>query len=163
MKLQKLYFSLELTQISFTFFQCDVTATPIQNHFQQKIDRAPLDHDGEENNYHAPNFIARLAQYFLPHAALWSGLMLGIFCKFCFKSVVIYKININNIFNVIVVFFYVLIIFTGDIGRHGTGPAYQHFSKIHKEVSQSNKQVNTVQIFLTFCLSIAAILNNDVP
>ena len=94
MKLQKLYFSLELTQISFTFFQCDVTATPIQNHFQQKIDRAPLDHDGEENNYHAPNFIARLAQYFLPHAALWSGLMLGIFCKFCFKSVVIYKNNI---------------------------------------------------------------------
>ncbi|KAF4097933.1 hypothetical protein G5714_021941 [Onychostoma macrolepis] len=30
-----------------------------------------------------------------------------------------------------------------DIGRHGTGSAYQHFSKIYKEVSQSNKQVTT--------------------
>ncbi|KAA0724026.1 hypothetical protein E1301_Tti019927 [Triplophysa tibetana] len=85
-------------------YKNDVGTTPLESHFQQVIERAPLDHDGEENNYHAPTFIARLAKHFLPHATLWSGLMLG------------------------------------DIGRHGTGSAYQHFSKIYKEVSQSNKQ-----------------------
>lgn len=55
--------------------------TPLESHFQQVIERAPLDLDGEDNNYHAPTFIARLAKYFLPHATLWSGLMLGRFSK----------------------------------------------------------------------------------
>jgi len=32
------------------YFQNDVATTPLQSHFQQVIERAPLDHDGEENN-----------------------------------------------------------------------------------------------------------------
>ncbi|XP_026118826.1 uncharacterized protein LOC113098063 [Carassius auratus] len=52
-------------------YKNDVGTTALESHFQQVIERAPLDLDGEDNNYHAPAFIARLAKYFLPHATLW--------------------------------------------------------------------------------------------
>lgn len=60
-------------------FQHDVGTTPLMNHFQGIINGALLDLDGECNIYYAPAFISSLAKYFLPHATLWSGIMLGRF------------------------------------------------------------------------------------
>ncbi|KAI2646856.1 Inactive ubiquitin carboxyl-terminal hydrolase 50 [Labeo rohita] len=54
--------------------------------------------------FYTPKFIVSLAKYFLPHAILWSGMMLG------------------------------------DLGRHGTSPAYQNLSKFYDKVKQSKKQ-----------------------
>ncbi|XP_020557716.1 uncharacterized protein LOC105353816 isoform X2 [Oryzias latipes] len=81
-----------------------VGSAPLKSHFQEIIQRAPLDHCGVCNIYYAPGFIPSLEKYFLPHATLWSGLMLG------------------------------------DLGRHGTGPAYTNLSKRYNEVSQTRKQ-----------------------
>lgn len=69
--------------------------TALERHFQQVIERAPLDLNGEENNYHAPAFIARLAKYFLPHATLWSGLMLGRFYESFLKLLLMITIYIS--------------------------------------------------------------------
>ncbi|KAG7455576.1 hypothetical protein JOB18_039481 [Solea senegalensis] len=43
-----------------------------------KIRKRPLMYkDGEQNAYFCPNFIPNIQKYFLPQAALWSGLLLG--------------------------------------------------------------------------------------
>lgn len=60
-------------------FQHDVGTTQIMDHFRTTINSAPLDLDGDSNTYYTPTFISRLAKYFLPHAILWSGMMLGRF------------------------------------------------------------------------------------
>ncbi|CAB1439446.1 unnamed protein product [Pleuronectes platessa] len=57
--------------------ELDVGTAPLMSHFQEIIDQAPLDLTGEVNTYQAPNFVPCLAKHFLPHATLWSGLMLG--------------------------------------------------------------------------------------
>lgn len=57
--------------------QNDVGSTPLQRHFQHISSNASLDVDTDPNPYYSPTFIPALAKYFLPHAALWSGMMLG--------------------------------------------------------------------------------------
>ncbi|XP_073705879.1 uncharacterized protein [Garra rufa] len=85
-------------------YKHDVGNIPIMEHFRTTINSAPLDLDGDPNIYYTPEFIGSLAKYFLPHAVLWSGLMLG------------------------------------DLGRHGTSPAYQNLSKVYSKVKQSKEQ-----------------------
>lgn len=68
-------------------FQNDMEMTPLQTQFQNFIDTAPLDLHGEGNKYHAPTFIFSLAKYFLPHATLWSGLMLGMLRAGCISVI----------------------------------------------------------------------------
>ncbi|XP_058610231.1 uncharacterized protein LOC131526126 [Onychostoma macrolepis] len=47
------------------------------DHFRTTMKSAPLDLNGDTNTYCTPTFISRLTKYFLPHAVLWSGMMLG--------------------------------------------------------------------------------------
>lgn len=96
--------SINVDKIIAEDFQHDVPTTPLTRHFQEIIGSAVLDLDGQGNIFYAPAFISSLAKYALPHATLWSGMMLG------------------------------------DLGRHGTGPVYQHLSKLYNKVRQSKKQ-----------------------
>ncbi|KAF4110743.1 hypothetical protein G5714_007774 [Onychostoma macrolepis] len=47
------------------------------DHFRTTMKSAPLDLNGDSNTYCTPTFISCLTKYFLPHAVLWSGMMLG--------------------------------------------------------------------------------------
>ncbi|XP_034449678.1 uncharacterized protein LOC117766380 [Hippoglossus hippoglossus] len=62
-------------------FVNDVGPTTFQPHFEEVIQRAELEKDGDPNVYFSPTFsptfIPTLLKYFLPQAALWSGLLLG--------------------------------------------------------------------------------------
>lgn len=51
--------------------------TPFQRHFELLIAEAPVHDKGEQNEYHSATFMPSLVKYFLPHAPLWSSLMLG--------------------------------------------------------------------------------------
>ncbi|XP_039465452.1 uncharacterized protein LOC120438914 [Oreochromis aureus] len=85
-------------------YKTDVQNAPLKTHFQEIVDNATLDCEGERNIFHAPKFVAGLVNHLLPHATLWSSMMLG------------------------------------DLGRHGTGPAYQQLSKLYGDIQQSKKQ-----------------------
>ncbi|XP_026041873.1 uncharacterized protein LOC113032941 [Astatotilapia calliptera] len=85
-------------------YKTDVQNAPLKTHFQAIVDNATLDCEGERNIFHAPKFIAGLVNHLLPHATLWSSMMLG------------------------------------DLGRHGTGPAYQRLSKLYDDIQQSKNQ-----------------------
>ncbi|XP_032365949.1 uncharacterized protein LOC116684162 [Etheostoma spectabile] len=54
-----------------------VGPTPFQHHFEDVIKREELEKEGDSNVYFSPTFIPTLLKYFLPQAALWSGLLLG--------------------------------------------------------------------------------------
>ena len=69
------------------FFQNDVGPTPFQRHFDKVIHNAVLDQNGEPNVYFCPTFVPSIERYFLPHAALWSSLMLGEFIVFIFSPI----------------------------------------------------------------------------
>ncbi len=83
-----MYINISLYKIENISFQNDVGTTALESHFQQVIERAPL------ALAHAPAFIARLAKYFLPHATLWSGLMLGRFYESFLKLLLMITIYI---------------------------------------------------------------------
>ncbi|XP_073719390.1 uncharacterized protein [Misgurnus anguillicaudatus] len=51
--------------------------TPFHRHFSEVIDTAPLDKKGDPKVYFSETFISSLAAYFLPHAGLWTSMMLG--------------------------------------------------------------------------------------
>nr|XP_055052042.1 uncharacterized protein LOC129437773 isoform X2 [Misgurnus anguillicaudatus] len=51
--------------------------TPFHRHFIEVIDTAPLDKKGDPKVYFSETFISSLAAYFLPHAGLWTSMMLG--------------------------------------------------------------------------------------
>ncbi|KAG9281931.1 hypothetical protein AMEX_G509, partial [Astyanax mexicanus] len=51
--------------------------TPFRRHFRTVIESAPLDLEGPPNEYYSKTFINSLATNFLPHAALWTSMMLG--------------------------------------------------------------------------------------
>ncbi|XP_049324594.1 uncharacterized protein LOC125784832 isoform X1 [Astyanax mexicanus] len=56
----------------------DITfQTPFRRHFRTVIESAPLDLEGPPNEYYSKTFINSLATNFLPHAALWTSMMLG--------------------------------------------------------------------------------------
>ncbi|XP_024121040.1 uncharacterized protein LOC112142033 isoform X2 [Oryzias melastigma] len=55
----------------------DIFLEPFHVHFQNIIQNAPLDQEGEANVYHCPDYMAKLLRHFLPYAALWSGMLLG--------------------------------------------------------------------------------------
>ncbi|KAK9535814.1 hypothetical protein VZT92_008171 [Zoarces viviparus] len=65
-------FDVEEKDIIAEDYKHDVGTTPIHKHFNGIIDD-----QGEANICHPPKFISNLAKYFLPHALLWSGVMLG--------------------------------------------------------------------------------------
>ena len=46
-------------------------------HFEKVIETEECDQEGDSNIYFCPTFIPTLMKYFLPQAALWSGLLLG--------------------------------------------------------------------------------------
>ncbi len=58
-------------------FQLDMGPTPFQRHFEHIIAEAPVHDEGEPNEYYSSTFMPSLVKYFLPHAPLWSALMLG--------------------------------------------------------------------------------------
>ncbi|XP_028991434.2 uncharacterized protein LOC114846544 isoform X3 [Betta splendens] len=58
-------------------FMNDVGITSFQHHFERVIKQEEGDKDGEPNMYLSPTFIPALTKYFLPQAALWTGLLLG--------------------------------------------------------------------------------------
>ncbi|KAL4006685.1 inositol 1,4,5-triphosphate receptor-associated cGMP kinase substrate [Sarotherodon galilaeus] len=91
-------------------YKTDVQNAPLKTHFQAIVDNATLDCEGERNIFHAPKFIAGLVNHLLPHATLWSSMMLG------------------------------------DLGRHGTGPAYQQLSKLYSDIQQSKNQSFRVEM-----------------
>ncbi|KAM8748584.1 uncharacterized protein AB9X84_013707 [Acanthopagrus schlegelii] len=53
------------------------SATPFDDHFKKVIQQAPLDTQGEPNDYCCSTFIPKLLKHFLPQSVLWSGLLLG--------------------------------------------------------------------------------------
>ncbi|KAM8725208.1 uncharacterized protein AB9X84_002076 [Acanthopagrus schlegelii] len=53
------------------------SATPFDDHFKKVIQQAPLDTQGEPNDYYCSTFIPKLLKHFLPQSVLWSGLLLG--------------------------------------------------------------------------------------
>lgn len=61
-------------------FQTDIGHSSLKQHFEV-IASAPLDVTGPPNVYHAPAFISSISKYFLPHATLWSGMLLGMSCS----------------------------------------------------------------------------------
>lgn len=61
-------------------FQTDIGRSSLKQHFAEVIASAPLDVTGPMNVYHAPAFISSISKYFLPHATLWSGMLLGMSC-----------------------------------------------------------------------------------
>ncbi|XP_057198393.1 uncharacterized protein LOC130559383 isoform X2 [Triplophysa rosa] len=54
-----------------------ISQTPFHRHFMEVIGTAPLNKKGDPNVYYTETFISSLAAYFLPHAALWTSMMLG--------------------------------------------------------------------------------------
>ncbi len=63
-----LLFDRALCQVQNIDFQHDVRPTPLMTHFQETINNASFDHDGQANIYYAPELISGLAKYFLPYA-----------------------------------------------------------------------------------------------
>ncbi|KAL1250775.1 hypothetical protein QQF64_018571 [Cirrhinus molitorella] len=57
--------------------ELDMGPTPFQRHFEHVIAEAPVHDEGEPNEYYSATFMPSLVKYFLPHAPLWSALMLG--------------------------------------------------------------------------------------
>ncbi|XP_077103147.1 uncharacterized protein LOC143754414 [Siphateles boraxobius] len=74
---QRQTFDLDEENIIAEEYKHDVGTTPLMTHFWGTINGALLDLNGKFNIYYAPTFISSLAKYFLPHATLWSGMMLG--------------------------------------------------------------------------------------
>lgn len=70
-------FELDDKNIIAEDYKYDVGTTQIMDHFRTTMKSAPLDLNGDSNTYYTPTLISRLTKYFLPHAVLWSGMMLG--------------------------------------------------------------------------------------
>ncbi|KAF7211627.1 transcript variant X2 [Nothobranchius furzeri] len=58
-------------------YKTAIVHSSVKQHFAEVIASAHLDVTGPPNVYHAPAFISSLSKYFLPHATLWSGMLLG--------------------------------------------------------------------------------------
>ncbi|CAI5668374.1 unnamed protein product [Oreochromis niloticus] len=58
-------------------YKTAIVHSSLKQHFAEVIASAPLDVTGPPNVYHAPAFISSISKYFLPHATLWSGMLLG--------------------------------------------------------------------------------------
>lgn len=113
-------------------FQTDIVHSSLKKHFVEVIASAHLDVTGPLNVYYAPAFISSISKYFLPHATLWSGMLLGMSCFgqstliCCYLCALLIK---NSVFSL------------GDLGRHGKGSAYRFLSKRYNHVSKFKKQV----------------------
>lgn len=130
---------LRVTGIELCLLQIELVPTPFDQHFKEIIQQAPLDTQGEPNGYHCSTFIPRLQKYFLPQAALWSGLLLG---KAASTPICIYAL-ISGFFQFSVFQLWNLCAcIAGDLGRHGTGPVYENLSKKYQRAAQNSSQVN---------------------
>lgn len=58
-------------------YKTAIVHSSLKQHFAEVIASAHLDVTGPPNVYHAPAFISSISKYFLPHATLWSGMLLG--------------------------------------------------------------------------------------
>ncbi|XP_026012681.1 uncharacterized protein LOC113015007 isoform X3 [Astatotilapia calliptera] len=58
-------------------YKTDIVHSSLKKHFVEVIASAHLDVTGPLNVYYAPAFISSISKYFLPHATLWSGMLLG--------------------------------------------------------------------------------------
>ncbi|XP_056623672.1 uncharacterized protein LOC130436759 [Triplophysa dalaica] len=79
-KMQKIGISENMTEQAeehLSTEELDMGETPFQRHFENIIAEAPVHDEGGANEYHSTTFMPNLVKYFLPHAPLWSALMLG--------------------------------------------------------------------------------------
>ncbi|KAL3967174.1 hypothetical protein ACER0C_030796 [Sarotherodon galilaeus] len=58
-------------------YKTAIVHSSLKQHFAEVIASAHLDVTGPPNVYYAPAFISSISKYFLPHATLWSGMLLG--------------------------------------------------------------------------------------